>query len=159
MNPRINYFELSTPLAKKMIELGQMIQNGSLPQAIHDIVNIRASQINGCAFCLDMHVKEAKLHGERELRVYHIPIWRESSLFSEKEKAALEWTEALTVLSKDGVSDEIFNRVSQHFSATELSELSFAIGMINSWNRLNVAFHQPPGSFDDMLGLTKAGLK
>jgi len=105
-----------------------------------------------------MHCKEAKIHGEHELRLYHIAIWRESNLFSETERAVLEWTEAVTKLSEHGVSDEIYNRVRAHLSETQISELTYAIGLINMWNRLNISFRSVPGSFDDQLGLKKAGL-
>src|SRR5258705_13731427 len=105
MNPRINYMQQTPDLIKGLVELGQLNSKGSLSPTLLDLVHIRASQLNGCAFCLDMHVKEAKLHGERELRVYHLSIWRESPLFSEKERAALEWTEALTTLSAHAPDD------------------------------------------------------
>ena len=158
MSQRLNYFEQSPELTKKLFEFGQIVKNGSLGNTLLDLVNIRASQINGCAFCLDMHCKEAKIHGEQELRIYHIPIWRESTLFSEAERAALEWTEAVTRLSEDGVPDDLYERVRAHFSEAQISELTFAVGVINLWNRLNVSFKSVPGSFDEMLGLTKAGL-
>ena len=144
---------------KKTFALSEAVKKSSLGNTLLDLVNIRASQLNGCAFCLDMHSKEAKIHGERELRLYHIPIWRESALFSDAEKAALEWTEALTELGPDGVSDAIYERARAQFSEAQLSELSFAVGVINLWNRLNIGFRNPPGSADQMLGLTKAGLK
>ena len=105
-----------------------------------------------------MHCKEAKIHGEQELRIYHIPIWRESPLFTDAEKAALEWTEAVTKLSADGVSDEIYNRVRAQFDEKQISELTFAVGLINLWNRLNISARTVPGSYDEMLGLAKAGL-
>jgi AhpD family alkylhydroperoxidase len=159
MNPRINYQQHSPALVKKLLELGQLAAKGSLGQTLTDLVHIRASQLNGCAFYLDMHVKEAKLHGERELRLYHIPIWRESPLFSDKECGALEWTEAVTTLSGHGIPDEIYRRVREHFSDREMSDLTFNIGLINLWNRLNAPAQTPPGSFDAMLGLDKAGLK
>ena len=99
------------------------------------------------------------MHGERELRLYHVAAWRESTLFSEKERAALEWTEAVTKLSEHGVSDEVYERARAQFSETQMSELTFAVAIINSWNRLNISFRTVPGSRDEMLGLTKAGLK
>ena len=158
MSQRLNYFEQSPELSKKVFELSQAVTNSSLGNTLIDLVNIRASQINGCAFCLDMHSKEAKIHGEQELRLYHVSIWRESPLFSEKERAALEWTEAVTSLSAHGVSDEMYDRVRAQFSEQEISDLTFAIGVINLWNRLNISFRTIPGSADEMLGLTKAGL-
>jgi AhpD family alkylhydroperoxidase len=158
MSQRLNYFEQSPELTNKLFELGRAVKKSSLGNTLMDLVNIRASQLNRCAFCLDMHCKEAKIHGEQELRIYHIPIWRESTLFSEKERAALEWTEAVTKLSEDGVSDEVYDRVRAHFSETQISELTFAVAVINAWNRLNISFKSIPGSLDEMLALTGAGL-
>jgi alkylhydroperoxidase family enzyme len=106
-----------------------------------------------------MHVKQAKIHGERELRLHHIAIWRESTLFSAKERAALTWTEALTRLNgPEGVPDEVYAQVREQFSEKELAQLTFRVVAINGWNRLNVAFRNPPGSKDKMFGLDKAGL-
>jgi AhpD family alkylhydroperoxidase len=158
MSQRLNYYEQSPELSKKLFDLGQAVKKSSLGDRLIDLINIRASQINGCGFCLDMHCKEAKIHGEHELRVYHVPIWRESTLFSEKEKAALEWTEAVTKISPEGVSEEIYDRLRAHFSETQISELTFAVGVINFWNRLNISLQTVPGSYDEMLGLNKAGL-
>ena len=159
MSQRLNYYSTSPSLSKKLFELSQAVKESSLGNTLLDLVNIRASQLNGCALCLDMHCKEAKIHRERELRIYHIPIWRESTLFSDTERAALEWTEAVTKLSEHGVSDEVYDRVRLQLSETQISELTFAIGVINLWNRLNISFRTVPGSADEMLGLTKAGLK
>jgi AhpD family alkylhydroperoxidase len=158
MSQRLNYFEQSPELSKKLFALADAVRKSSLGDTIVDLVNIRASQINGCAMCLDMHVKEAKIHGENELRLYHVPIWRESTLFSEKERAVLEWTEAVTKITPEGVSDEVYDRLRAHFSEVQISELTFAVGVINLWNRLNISFRIVPGSYDEMLGLTKAGL-
>ena len=159
MSQRLDYYSTSPDLSKKLFELSGALKKGSLGNTLLDLVNIRASQLNGCAVCLDMHCKEAKIHGERELRIYHVPIWRESPLFSDAEKAALEWTEAVTRLSDHGVDDEVYDRVRAQFSEDQISELTFAIGVINLWNRLNISFRTVPGSADEMLGLTKAGLK
>ena len=159
MSQRLNYYSTSPSLSKKLFELSQAVKESSLGNTLLDLVNIRASQLNGCALCLDMHCKEAKIHGERELRIYPVPIWRESTLFSDTERAALEWTEAVTKLSEHGVSDEVYDRVRLQLSETQISELTFAIGVINLWNRLNISFRTVPGSADEMLGLTKAGLK
>jgi AhpD family alkylhydroperoxidase len=121
-------------------------------------VDLRASQMNGCAFCVDMHVKQARIAGERELRLHHVAVWRESTLFDERERAALEWTEALTKLAPYGVSDEIFNKVREHFNEQEISDLTFAIMAINGWNRVSIGFNAVPGSQDEAYGLTKGGL-
>src|SRR5436190_15335490 len=122
MSQRVNYFEESRALSQKLFALADEVKKSSLGNTLIDLVNIRASQINGCAFCLDMHSKEAKIHGEQELRLYHVSIWRESPLFSEKERAALEWTEAVTSLSAHGVSDEVYHQVREQFSEREISD-------------------------------------
>jgi len=158
MSQRINYSRQSPQPTRKLFELGQLFKESGLEQALLDLVNIRASLLNGCAFCTDMHVKEARIHGERELRVHHVPIWPESTLFSPRERAALEWTEAVTRLAPQGISDEIYARVHEQFSEKELSDLTFAIATVNFWNRLNVSFQTPPGSADALLGLAKSGL-
>jgi alkylhydroperoxidase family enzyme len=105
-----------------------------------------------------MHVKQAKMHGERELRLHHVAAWRESTLFSPRERAALAWTEALTKLPDHGVPDDVYDRVRTQLSEKEISDLTFAVMTINAWNRLNVGFKTVPGSSDAALGLDKAGL-
>ena len=105
-----------------------------------------------------MHSKEAKIHGERELRLYHVAIWRESNLFDARERAALEWTEALTQLPPHGVPDAIYDSVRAQFDEREMAALSFAVMAINGWNRLSIGFRAEPGSRDAMYGLTKSGL-
>src|SRR5436190_2308014 len=115
MNTRTNYNLHSPELIKKLFALRHLSSESSLDRTLLDLVHIRASQINGCAFCLDMHVKEAKIHGERELRLYHISVWRESPLFSDKERAALEWTEAVTNIS-EGIPESLYEKVHAHLS-------------------------------------------
>jgi AhpD family alkylhydroperoxidase len=129
-----------------------------IDESIRDLISIRASQINGCGFCVDMHVKEARMHGKRELRVHHLPVWRESTLFAPRERAALAWTEALTRLDPQGVADELYDRVRTQFSEKELSDLTYDVMGINGWNRANVAFRTVPGSADKAFGLDKANL-
>ncbi len=158
MNPRLNYMQQSPEPFKKLMDLSGAVKASPLGEAIQSLVEIRASQINGCAFCLDMHIKQAKIRGERELRLHHIAIWRESPLFDAREKAALAWTEALTRIPDHGAADELYNEVAAQFSPKELSDLTFAVMTINSWNRLNVAFRNLPGSQDKAFGLDKAGL-
>jgi len=157
--PRLNPMEQSPELVKKLIDISATIANsGQIEPLLGYLVDIRASQMNGCAFCLDMHVKEAKLHGERELRLHHVAIWRESQLFSAKERTALAFTEALTRMSPDGISDELYAEASEQFNEKELSTLIFRIMAINAWNRGNVAVRSTPGSKDKIFGLDKAGL-
>jgi AhpD family alkylhydroperoxidase len=158
MTQRLNPMKHSPELFKKLVELGTLAKGGTLEAAIHSLVEIRASQINGCAFCLDMHVKQARMHDERELRLHHLAVWRESPLFNARERAALEWTEALTQLGAHGVPDEVFERVREQFDEQELSTLTFAVMTINAWNRLNVALRTVPGLHDKAFGLDKAGL-
>jgi AhpD family alkylhydroperoxidase len=158
MTQRLNYAQQSPELFKKFMEFSMALKNSVIDDKLHDLVQIRASQINGCAFCLDMHVKEAKIHGESELRLYHIAIWRESNLFVPRERAALAWTEALTKLPEGGVPDEIYERVRGQLSEKEISDLTFLVMAINAWNRASIAFKAVPGSADKAFGLDKAGL-
>lgn len=158
MTQRLNYAQQSPDVFKKMADFSMAIKKGSLESGLISIVEIRASQMNGCAFCLDMHVKEARLHSERELRIYHISAWRESQLFNARERAALAWTEALTELPKTGVSDELYSEMIDQFSEKEIADLTFAVMAINAWNRAGIAFKSVPGSADKLYGLDKANL-
>ena len=153
---RANYPELVPESYKAMMALEGTL---TLETTLKELVKLRVSQINGCAFCTDMHAKEAKLNGERELRLYHVPVWRESNLFNEKERAALEWAEKLTRLDGGHVTDADYQEVRQYFDDKELAELTFVITAINAWNRLGVAYAAVPGSADKMMGLDKAGLE
>src|SRR3546814_13645348 len=109
MTQRLDYAQQSPELFKKYAALGAAVRQGStIETTIHHLIDIRASQLNGCAFCLDMHIKQAKIHGERELRLHHVAIWRESPLFSARERAALAWTEVLTKLPEHGVPDDVY---------------------------------------------------
>lgn len=155
---RLNYAQQAPELFKKYVEFSMALKKGALDVALHDLVTLRASQLNGCAFCVDMHVKEATLHGERALRLHHVAVWHESPLFSPRERAALAWVEVLTQLPPQGVPEAAFQAVREHFSEPELAELSFAIVGINGWNRLAIGFAAVPGSQDKAFGLDKAGL-
>ena len=158
MTQRLNYAQQSPELFKKLLDLSTAMNNGVIEEKIHDLVHIRASQLNGCAFCLDMHVKEAKIHGESELRLYHVSIWRESTLFIPRERAALAWTEAVTRLPEGGIPDALYEHVRGQLSEKEITELTFSIMAINAWNRVNIAFNTVPGTADKAYGLDKAGL-
>lgn len=159
MKQRINYMQQSPELFKKFVEFNNALETRAIEQKTRDLVVIRASQMNGCTFCLDMHVKEAKMHAERELRLHHVAVWRDSTLFDPRERAALAWTEALTGHPERGVPDELYERVRSQFSEKELSDLTFEVISINAWNRINVGFTTVPGSYDKALGLDKAGLE
>lgn len=158
MSQRLNYPALSQDLFKKYLDFNNALHANETVKIYADLVTIYASQLNGCAFCLDMHVKEAKIHGERELRVHHIAVWHESPLFNDHEKAVLLWTEELTHLNRKGVSDEVYETVRKVFTEKESADLTFLIVSINGWNRLGVAFRNEPGSADAVYGLDQSGL-
>lgn len=155
---RVDVFAQSAALAKPLMELGAALAKSAVEEPIRDLVALRASQLNGCTFCIDMHVKQAKIHGERELRLHHVAGWRESTLFTPRERAALAWTEVITKLPDGGVADEVYERVRDELSEREISDLTFAIAATNMWNRLNVSFRTVPGTLDAKFGLTEAGL-
>lgn len=155
LKPRLDPGAIAPTLFKKYLDFATAF---TLDEALALLVDVRASQLNACAFCLYMHVKQARQAGERELRLHHVAIWRESPLFTPRERAALAWTELLTRLGTEGVTDAEYHQACAHFSAPELVELSFRVMAINGWNRLNIAFRRPPGSLDRAYGLHKAGL-
>ena len=147
MNPRIDMNRhLGSGMARAMLALSSEVE-ASLERRLIELVKIRASQINGCAYCIDMHTKEARLAGETEQRIYALSAWRETPFFNERERAALEWTEAVTRVADTQVPDEIHERVASHFNEDELVALTFAVIVINSWNRLAVSFRVPVGSY------------
>ncbi|HSH88462.1 MAG TPA: carboxymuconolactone decarboxylase family protein [Ramlibacter sp.] len=158
MTQRIDYMKQSPDLFKKFLDFSNALKSTSIEESVRLLVDIRASQLNGCAFCLDMHVKQAKIHGERPLRLHHIAIWRESDLFTPRERAALAWTEVLTRLPEHGVPDDLYERVRGQLSEKEISDLTYHVMSINAWNRVNVAFRAVPGSHDKAFGLDKADL-
>jgi AhpD family alkylhydroperoxidase len=158
MTQRIDFMQQSPELTKKLGELEVLLGKSSIEAPIQDLVKIRASQINGCAFCTDMHVKQATIRGERPLRIYQLTAWRESPLFSARERAALAWAEVLTQLPAQGVADDYYERVAAQLSEQEMSDLAFVVAAINAWNRLNIGFRTVPGSRDKAYGLDKAGL-
>ena len=158
MTQRIDYQKQSPELFKKFVEFNLAMKDSAIEESIRDLVVIRASQINGCSFCLDMHVKQATLHGERPLRLYHVAAWRDSTLFIPRERAALAWTEVLTQLPAQGVPDDLYERVRSQLSEKEISDLTFLVMAINAWNRVNVGFKTVPGAYDKAYGLDKANL-
>ena len=121
--------------------------DSGLEPKLLELVKLRASQINGCAFCLDMHTKDARAMGETEQRLYLLPAWRETELYTDRERAALAWTEALTEIADERVPDEVYAEVRPHFSDDELAYLTLAVVAINSFNRFNVALRMPAGSY------------
>jgi len=155
---RVNYQQQSPELFKKFVDFNMAFGHSSIEESIRELVELRVSQINGCAFCVDMHVKRATIHGERALRLHHVAIWRESNLFAPRERACLAWAEVLTQIPAQGVADEVYERVRTQLSEKEISDLTFSVMAINAWNRVNVAFHVEPGIFDKAFGLEKANL-
>ena len=159
MNSRAKYQIQSAAQAKALFALEKTFEEISIEKTIKDLVKIRVSQLNGCLFCLDMHSKEAKKHQERDLRLFHLAVWRESELFSSREKAALDWAERLTQIGPHGIEDDVYANFAQTFSEKEISDLTFVVAAINAWNRLGVAFRSKPGSMDRLLGLDKVELR
>ncbi len=158
MTQRLNAAALAPDLYKAYYAFSVALKKGVIGEALTDLIHIRVSQINGCAFCVDMHVKEATIHGERALRLHHLAIWRESTLFTPKERATLAWAETVTRLGEHGVPDDVYEEARVHFNEKELVELTFIVMEINGWNRLSIAFRNQPGSMDAAMGLTAAGL-
>ena len=147
MNARIDLMHVNPGVVHAMLGLERQVRQAGLDEKLLDLVRMRASQINRCAYCLDMHSKDARAAGETEQRLYGLEAWRETPYYSARERAALEWTEALTLVSETGVPDNVYERVRTQFSETELVHLSLAIVAINGWNRLNAAARTVPGGY------------
>jgi len=148
MEPRINYLKVAPKGAyEAMFGLEKYIRNCGLEHSLVGLMKMRASQINGCAYCLDMHSKDARAAGETEQRLYALNAWRETPFFTDRERAALEWTESLTLISTNHVPDELYARVSKHFTEAELVNLSMVVVAINGWNRLSISFRSVPGAY------------
>ncbi|MEO6773420.1 MAG: carboxymuconolactone decarboxylase family protein [Kofleriaceae bacterium] len=147
MTARIDYYTRAPKAMQAMRALELYVHDSSLEPALIELVKMRASQLNGCAYCLDMHSKDARAEGETEQRLYGLPAWREAPYYSPRERAALEWTEAITEIGRSRAEDEVYDRVREHFSEDELVTLTFAIVAINGWNRLAVGFRTPAGTY------------
>ena len=141
MKPRLQFFNVAPELMKDVRALNKAVDECGLEKSLLHLIKLRASQINGCSYCVDMHSREAMQDGETQQRVFLVSAWKESPLFSERERAAFAYTEAVTLISNGGVSDALYGETLKHFSEEELVKLSVAIGMINVWNRLCVPFH------------------
>ncbi len=155
MTQRIRYAQASPDGFKAMRKLQEYVENSGLEHSLLELVKMRASQINHCAYCLDMHSKDARAGGETEQRLYALDAWRETPFYSERERAALAWTEALTRISENDVSDALYAEARQHFSEKELVDLSLAIIAINGWNRLAIAFRSIPGTYQPSAATTQ----
>ncbi|MEE1610772.1 carboxymuconolactone decarboxylase family protein [Microvirga sp. CF3016] len=140
MKARLIPFDVAPGSVKPMIELEKTLKNSGLEHSLFELVKIRASQINGCAYCIHMHTKDARASGETEERIYLLSAWRESPLYSERERAALAWTEALTLVSETHAPDADYAELSRHFTPVEQVNLTLLIGAINAWNRLAIGF-------------------
>src|SRR5579872_5434462 len=147
METRIRYTTAVPGAFKAMLQFSEYAENSGLETSLIRLIQIRASQINGCAYCLDMHTKDARAEGDSEQRLYTLDAWRETPFFDERERAALEWTEAVTLVAQTHVPDDVYERVKQHFNEQELIDLTLAVTQINVWNRLNVAFRTVPGNY------------
>ncbi len=144
MHTRIDYTKFAPNAVKAILGLEQYVVNSGIERSLLELVRLRASQINGCAYCVDMHSADAKKAGESERRLHALVVWRESPFFTTRERAALAWTESVTLLSETHVPDELYNEVLTCFSEKELIDLTMAIITINSWNRIAVSFRKLP---------------
>lgn len=147
MQQRLDYRLASPEAFKAMLATEAQVHRSGLEESLLELVKTRASQLNGCAWCLDMHTKDARARGESEQRLYLLTAWREAPFYSERERAALAWTEALTQMSAHGVSDELYAEVRRHFDEKAIVDLTLAIVAINGWNRMNVAFRTTVGGY------------
>jgi AhpD family alkylhydroperoxidase len=147
MKPRFNGAQVAPGAFKAMIGLEQYLHQSGLEESLLHLIKLRASQINGCAYCIDMHSKDLRAGGEDEQRLYCLDAWRECPFYSDRERAALAWTEAVTLITAGHVPDSVYEEVRAHFSEKELADLTFAVATINAWNRLSIASRAVPGSY------------
>ncbi len=147
MQPRITITSVSPGALKAMLGLGSYLHQCGLDVKLLDLINLRVSQINGCAYCLDMHWKDLRAAGETEQRLYGLDAWRESPYYTERERAALAWAEAVTRIRDGQVPDEVFEEAHRHFNDEELANLTLGVVAINGWNRLNIAYRTTPGTY------------
>lgn len=145
---RLPYAKVATGAIHAMMGLERYVRESGLEHSLLHLIKLRASQINGCAYCIDMHTKDARAAGESEQRLYALSAWHETPFFTVRERAALAWTEALTLVSENGVPDELFRITREHFSERELVDLTMAVVAINGWNRIAISFRPPVGSYE-----------
>jgi AhpD family alkylhydroperoxidase len=144
MKPRLNPFQASPDTIKALLALENQVQTSGLERSLIELVKTRASQINGCAYCINMHTSDARKHGETEARLYLLNAWRESPGYTDRERAALAWTEAVTLVSETHVPDEVYNELRAHFSDAEAVNLTMLVATINAWNRIAISFRSVP---------------
>ncbi len=148
MEARLDLYRAAPDVLKAMAGLETAIHSARLEESLLNLVKLRASQINGCAYCVDMHSKDARAAGETEQRLYELNAWRETPFYSERERAALAWTEAVTLVSQTHVPDAVYEEVHRHFTDAELVHLTLAVVAINGWNRLAISFRAVPGTYE-----------
>jgi AhpD family alkylhydroperoxidase len=144
MEARLSYAKAAPAAYRAMAALERYVKECGLELPLIELVKIRVSQINGCAYCLDMHTKDARAEGETEQRIYTLPAWRETPFFTEREQAALAWAEAVTLVSETHVPDDVYEQARAHFSDEELVNLTMVVVAINGWNRLSISFRAVP---------------
>jgi AhpD family alkylhydroperoxidase len=147
MERRLDYNKVAPGAVRAMYMLHKYVEGSGLEHSLLELIKTRASQINGCAYCIDMHTKDARARGESEQRLYALSAWHEAPFFTERERAALAWTEAVTLISKTHVPDDVFAEARAHFSEAELVDLTMAVIAINGWNRLAISFREVVGSY------------
>lgn len=147
IGPRINYYQLAPAALRAQLGVESYVRASGLGHSLLHLVKLRASYINGCAYCVDMHSKDARIENETEQRIYSVPMWRETPFYTPRERAALAWTDAVTTLGEAHVSDDVFNEVREHFTDLEIVNLTMAVVAINGWNRLAIALRTPVGSY------------
>jgi AhpD family alkylhydroperoxidase len=147
MAPRIDYTKVGSGALRAMYGLEKYLAESSIEKPLRELIKVRASQINGCAYCIDMHWKDARAGGETEQRLYGLVAWREAPYYSERERAALAWTEELTLIAEHHVSDKLYEQTRRQFSEQELVDLTLAVVTINAWNRIAISFRSEAGSY------------
>lgn len=145
--PRLDFAKAAPGANSAMYALERYVRGSGLETSLLELLKLRASQLNGCAYCVDMHTKDARLHGETEQRLYAVAVWQEAPFFTKRERAALAWTEAVTLVSHDHVPEEVYELARQEFSEKELVDLTMAVIAINGWNRLAVSFRAQAGTY------------
>lgn len=147
MTRHINYTEVAPKALRALFSLEQHVRQSGLDRALVELVYLRVSQINGCAYCIDMHTKDLRAAGETEQRLYLLSVHHEVPFFSDRERAALSWAEAVTRLGEHGVPDAVFDEVRRHFDDAQIVELTLAVATINAWNRMSIAMRTPAGGY------------
>ena len=147
MQPRIEYDRVAPDAVKAVSGVEAYVRRCGLEPGLLDLIKLRASQINGCGYCIDMHTKDARARGETEQRLFTLAVWRETPFFTDRERAALAWTEAVTEVASTHVPDEVYELARRHFSEKELVDLTVAVIAINSWNQLAISFRKVPGTY------------